>query len=234
MPSPNAQKQLASYRSRRDFSKTAEPSGKAAAKTGGNSYLIQKHAATRLRFDFRLELDGVLKSWAVTKGPSLNPEDKRLAVHVEDHPLEYGSFEGTIPQGQYGGGTVMLWDEGTWDPIGNPQRDLARGNLTFILHGDRLKGRWHLVRMRGRPGEGKRENWLLIKGKDEFADDHGEAAIEKYNTSVVSHRTMEVIAGGKGKTWTRAGAKRKSAAEAKDAVAALKKKEARARKVAPP
>src|SRR5436190_15498031 len=100
----------------------------------------------------------------------------RLEVHVEDHPLDYGSFEGTIPQGQYGGGTVMLWDEGTWEPSGNAARDLAKGNLTFDLHGKRLKGRWHLVRMHGRPGEGKRENWLLIKGKDEYADSHGDAA----------------------------------------------------------
>ena len=145
----------------------------------GHAYLIQKHAASRLHYDFRLELGGVLKSWAVTRGPSLNPEDKRLAVHVEDHPLDYGSFEGTIPQGQYGGGTVMLWDHGTWEPIGNPDRDLARGNLTFILHGKRLKGRWHLVRLRGkRPGDTKRENWLLIKGKDEYADVNGDVTTE--------------------------------------------------------
>jgi len=127
---------LASYRAKRDFSKTREPSGDRASHAAGHSYLTQKHAASRLHYDFRLELGGVLKSWAVTKGPSLNPEDKRLAVHVEDHPLDYGSFEGTIPQGEYGGGTVMLWDLGTWEPIGNPERDLARGNLTFLLHGN--------------------------------------------------------------------------------------------------
>ena len=127
--------ELATYRAKRDFTKTSEPSGVTAHKVAGHAYLIQKHAASRLHYDFRLELGGVLKSWAVTRGPSLNPEDKRLAVHVEDHPLDYGSFEGTIPQGQYGGGTVMLWDHGTWEPIGNPDRDIARGNLTFILHG---------------------------------------------------------------------------------------------------
>jgi len=228
MTSVSPQRQLATYRAKRDFSQTAEPSGATAKPTGaGRSYLVQKHAATRLHYDFRLELDGVLKSWAVTKGPSLNPEDKRLAVHVEDHPLDYGSFEGTIPQGQYGGGTVMLWDEGTWEAIGDAERGLAKGNLTFTLHGKRLKGRWHLVRLRGRPGEGKRENWLLIKGKDEFADANGESAIQQHTTSIVSRRTMEGIAGGKGKTWTRRGAKKKSAEEAKDAVAALMKKKAR-------
>ncbi len=198
--------QLAQYRAKRDFKQTREPSGAKGHRAARQSYLIQKHAASRLHYDFRLELDGVLKSWAVTKGPSLNPEDKRLAVHVEDPPLDYGSFEGTIPQGQYGGGTVMLWDEGTWEPIGNPERDLKRGNLTFNLHGKRLKGRWHLVRLRGnRPGDAKRENWLLIKGKDEFADKHGDAATEKYQKSVVSDRTMEAIAKRSGRSWERRG-----------------------------
>ncbi len=173
--------QLKAYRAKRDFTKTREPSGEKAAASPGFSYLVQKHAASRLHYDFRLELNGVLKSWAVTKGPSLNPEDKRLAVHVENHPLDYGSFEGTIPQGEYGGGTVMLWDQGTWEPAGNPARALARGNLTFIHHGKRLKGRWHLVRLRGnRLGDTKRENWLLIKGKDEYAEAIGEAAIENF------------------------------------------------------
>jgi bifunctional non-homologous end joining protein LigD len=186
---------LARYRAKRDFAKTAEPSGDQGRNCAGHSYLIQKHAATRLHYDFRLELDGVLKSWAVTRGPSLNPADKRLAVHVEDHPLGYGSFEGTIPEGQYGGGTVMLWDEGSWEPVGDPKRGYARGNLTFTLHGKRLKGRWHLVRLRGkRPGDAKRDNWLLIKGKDEYADPHGDAALEKYQRSVVSRRGMEGIA----------------------------------------
>ena len=220
--------ELATYRAKRDFTKTGEPSGEKALEVAGHAYLIQKHAASRLHYDFRLELGGVLKSWAVTRGPSLNPEDKRLAVHVEDHPLDYGSFEGTIPQGQYGGGTVMLWDHGTWEPIGNPDRDLARGNLTFNLHGKRLKGRWHLVRLRGkRPGDTKRENWLLIKGKDEYADANGDAATEKFQKSVVSGRGMEGIARGSGNSWGKTGSRKKSTAEAVDAVKALKKKSTR-------
>jgi bifunctional non-homologous end joining protein LigD len=153
-----------------------------------------------------------------------NPADKRLAVHVEDHPLDYGSFEGTIPQGQYGGGTVMLWDHGTWEPLGDPERDLKRGNLSFNLHGKRLQGHWHLVRLRGtRPGDTKRENWLLIKGKDEYANAHGDAAIQKYQKSVASHRSMEGIAKGSGQSWDKRGARKRTAAEAADAVKALKK-----------
>jgi len=217
---------LARYRSKRDFTKTREPSGDNPRDAAGHRYLIQKHAARRLHYDFRLELDGVLKSWAVTRGPSLNPADKRLAVRVEDHPLEYGSFEGTIPQGEYGGGTVMLWDRGTWTPIGNPRRDYARGNLTFELQGKRLEGRWHLVRLRGhRPGDSKRENWLLIKGKDEYANtDNGDAALEKYQRSVVSQRSMQGIAKAAGQSWGKRGARQKSSREATQAVAALKKK----------
>jgi bifunctional non-homologous end joining protein LigD len=197
-----ASRKLAKYRAKRDFNKTAEPSGAKSAKTSGHSYLIQKHAARRLHYDFRLEMGGTLKSWAVTRGPSLNPEDKRLAVHVEDHPLDYGGFEGTIPKGEYGGGTVMLWDQGAWEPIGNAERGYKKGHLDFELHGKRLKGRWHLVRMHGnRRGDEKRENWLLIKGRDKYADDNGEAALEKFQKSVLSQRSMQGIAGGKGKTW---------------------------------
>lgn len=166
MPAKSARSSaLDRYKAKRDFSQTAEPQGKAVQKRRDAElrYLIQKHDASRLHYDFRLELDGTLKSWAVTKGPSLDPADKRLAVHVEDHPLEYGSFEGTIQQGQYGGGTVMLWDEGTWQPLGNAEESYKKGRLSFILHGKRLKGEWHLVRMGGRARDGKRDNWLLIR-----------------------------------------------------------------------
>jgi bifunctional non-homologous end joining protein LigD len=188
---------LSKYRAKRDFSQTAEPSGKTAQSGAGHAYLIQKHAATRLHYDFRLELDGVLKSWAVTRGPSLNPQDKRLAVHVEDHPLAYGSFEGTIPKGQYGGGTVMLWDRGDWRPLGDAQKDYARGNLTFILNGRRLKERWHLVRLQRNRSADQRDNWLLIKGKDRYSNSNGDVALERYQRSVVSRRGMEGIARSK-------------------------------------
>jgi bifunctional non-homologous end joining protein LigD len=195
-------RKLAKYRAKRDFGKTAEPSGDISKASSGHSYLIQKHAARRLHYDFRLEMNGTLKSWAVTKGPSLNPADKRLAVHVEDHPLAYGDFEGTIPKGEYGGGTVMLWDQGSWEPIGDGQRGCKNGHLDFELHGKRLKGRWHLVRMHGnRRGDEKRENWLLIKGKDEYANEDGDAALEKYQKSVVSSRSMESLASGNAKVW---------------------------------
>lgn len=160
------------YRKKRDFKKTPEPAGRPARKSGarkkGNSFVIQKHAARRLHYDFRLEMDGVLKSWAVTRGPSLVPSDKRLAVHVEDHPLEYGGFEGTIPRGEYGGGTVILWDRGIWSPLNDAHKGYAKGHLEFELEGEKLRGRWHLVRMPKRRGE-KRENWLLIKSDDEAA-----------------------------------------------------------------
>lgn len=200
MAAKRAPKKLALYRAKRDFKKTSEPSGVGPSSAAGNSYLIQKHAARRLHYDFRLEMDGVLKSWAVTKGPSLDPNTKRLAVHVEDHPLDYGSFEGTIPQGQYGGGTVMLWDNGRWEPVGDPHRSYKKGNMTFLLHGKRLKGRWHLVRMHGRPKE-KRENWLLIKGKDQYANEDGDYALTHFQKSVTSGRSMEDIAGKSKKVW---------------------------------
>src|SRR4029434_11235179 len=129
---------LAAYRAKRDFTKTSKPAGK-ASRRGGASFVVQKHDASRLHFDFRLELDGVLKSWAVTKGPSFDPSEKRLAVRVEDHPLDYGDFEGTIPKGQYGGGTVMLWDKGEWEPEGDPHDGLRKGKLSFTLNGQRLK-----------------------------------------------------------------------------------------------
>src|SRR6187399_671706 len=160
---------LEKYRAKRNFKVTPEPRGKAVRKGKHElTFVIQKHAASHLHYDFRLELDGVLKSWAVPKGPSLDPAIKRLAMHVEDHPIEYGSFEGTIPQGEYGGGTVMLWDTGTWEPVNDPHEGIEAGNLKFRLFGERMKGEWVLVHMKGRD-KGKRENWLLIKHKDEYA-----------------------------------------------------------------
>lgn len=194
---------LESYHRKRDFSKTAEPKGRKAPGRGkagkaraGNSFVIQKHDARRLHYDFRLELDGVLKSWAVAKGPSLIAGEKRLAVHTEDHPLEYGDFEGTIPKGEYGGGTVIVWDRGTWEPVFDPHRGLAKGHLEFELHGDKLKGRWHLVRMAGRLRE-KAENWLLIKAEDEFALAEGthDILLEERPESVKTGRVVEEVAG---------------------------------------
>src|ERR1700726_4142665 len=148
---------LETYRKKRNFAATAEPKG-AAPLADSNIFVVQKHDATRLHYDFRLALNGVLKSWAVTKGPSLDPHDKRLAVEVEDHPVGYGDFEGTIPKGQYGGGTVMLWDHGAWEPIGDPAAGLAKGELKFILHGQRLKGKWVLVRMKGKAADNRHPN----------------------------------------------------------------------------
>lgn len=184
---------LAEYNAKRDFRKTAEPAGKKARSAGGNLFIVQKHAATRLHWDFRLEVGGVLKSWAVTKGPSLDPGDKRLAVRTEDHPLSYVEFEGTIPKGEYGGGTVMLWDQGTWEPVaGKSAKDIAEGHLHFRLNGQRMKGEWLLVRMKGRPGE-KRENWLLRKIDDAEAGS-GDALVERELTSVLTGRAMAEIA----------------------------------------
>ncbi len=193
---------LATYRAKRDFSKTVEPSGE-TARTSSNRlrYVIQKHAASRLHYDFRLELDGVLKSWAITRGPSLDPHDKRLAVEVEDHPLDYGDFEGTIPKGQYGGGTVLLWDRGYWTPeedSATPQAALKAGNLKFRLDGVRLHGSWVLVRMKHSRTGGKRNNWLLIKHRDEFARPGDGDSILADDRSVASGRTMTEIAAGKG------------------------------------
>src|SRR3569623_2457864 len=191
---------LKTYQSKRDFTKTAEPSGKRTTKRKAKalSFVVQKHDATRLHYDFRLELDGVLLSWAVTKGPSTNPADKRRAVHVEDHPIDYGGFEGTIPKGEYGGGTVMLWDEGTWEPIGDPHEMMAKGDLKFVLHGKRMKGEWVLVHMKGRDQKtrnGPRENWLLIKHHDEYATET-DGLTERFTTSVETGRDLEGIAKG--------------------------------------
>ncbi|WP_454858429.1 DNA ligase D [Rhizobium binxianense] len=198
-----ASDKLSTYRSKRDFKKTAEPSGeKQIARSNRRRFVIQKHDATRLHYDLRLELDGVFKSWAVTKGPSLDPHDKRLAVEVEDHPLDYGDFEGTIPKGQYGGGTVMLWDRGYWEPEGrkSPEQALAKGDFKFTLEGERLHGSFVLVRMRNDRERGKRTNWLLIKHHDEFSvEESGALILEENATSVASGRTMEMIAAGKGR-----------------------------------
>ncbi len=192
-------KSLTTYRKKRDFEKTSEPSGEARVLPSKRPrFVVQMHAATRLHYDFRLEFDGVFKSWAVTRGPSLDPHDKRLAVEVEDHPLDYGDFEGTIPKGQYGGGTVMLWDRGYWDSD-DPKRGFAKGDLKFTLEGDKLHGSWVLVRMRSDRLGGKRTNWLLIKHRDEFAREGKNNNILDQDRSVASGRTMEQIAAGKGK-----------------------------------
>ncbi len=199
--------QLAKYRAKRDFKITPEPSGDAkksgrARKEQKLEYVIQKHAASHLHYDFRLELDGVLKSWAVTKGPSYYPGDKRLAVQVEDHPLEYGGFEGIIPKGQYGGGTVMLWDRGTWEPVGDAHEGLRKGDLKFILHGEKLHGRWVLVRMGGKYANEAKPNWLLIKEHD--GEEHSPDATpitEEEPNSVASGRDMEEIARARDAVW---------------------------------
>ena len=198
-----ASDKLSTYKQKRDFQKTQEPSGQAKLKASNRRrFIIQKHDATRLHYDLRLELDGVFKSWAVTRGPSLDPHDKRLAVEVEDHPLDYGDFEGTIPKGQYGGGTVMLWDRGYWEPEGNksPEQALAKGDFKFTLEGERLHGSFVLVRMRNDRDGGKRTNWLLIKHHDDFSvEENGAAVLDDNATSVASGRTMEAIAAGKGR-----------------------------------
>lgn len=186
---------LALYNAKRDFAKTAEPAG-TLAPGNGNSFIVQKHDATRLHWDFRLELDGVLKSWAVTRGPSLDPNEKRLAVRTEDHPLSYATFEGTIPKGEYGGGTVMLWDRGTWSVIkGKSAKDLDKGHLHFVLDGERMKGEWLLIRLKPR-GKEKRENWLLRKIDDAYAGGT-DTLVETGLTSVSTGRTMQEIADGK-------------------------------------
>lgn len=208
---PTAREQLAEYRKKRDFRKTAEPEGgKAKAKRAATKrleFVVQKHAASHLHYDLRLELDGVMKSWAVPKGPAPDPAIKRLAMQVEDHPMEYNDFEGTIPRGEYGGGTVMLWDRGWYEPEKGGGEDgvrqgYSKGDLKVVFHGKRLKGSWVLVRTRGwGGGGGGKPAWLLIKHRDDFAEP-GDALVERYTTSVVSKRTMEQIGGaGKRRVW---------------------------------
>jgi bifunctional non-homologous end joining protein LigD len=196
--------QLAKYRSMRDFSTTAEPSGgHGKSKSAGTlPFVIQKHAATRLHYDFRLGWHGVLKSWAVAKGPSYVVADKRLAVQVEDHPMEYGGFEGTIPKGQYGGGTVMLWDEGTWEPVGDADEGFRTGRLKFILHGHKLVGKWTLIRMGGKAAQESKPNWLLIKEHDEFERTARDPCItEEAPDSVVTGRDLAQIAAAADHVW---------------------------------
>ncbi len=191
---------------KRDFTKTAEPDGKAGARSSTRlRFVIQKHAATRLHYDLRLELDGVFKSWAVTRGPSLDPKDKRLAVEVEDHPLDYGDFEGTIPKGEYGGGTVMLWDSGTYsiENAGDRHQNAAahdeweKGELKLDFHGKRIKGSYVLVRTKGTPvsrSSGK-PSWLLIKHRDKYAHPEADSILtDRFKTSVTTGRSMDEIA----------------------------------------
>lgn len=186
---------LETYQSMRDFQATPEPKGRQRNTKGDPVFVIQKHAARRLHYDLRLEMDGVLKSWAVTRGPSLVPGEKRLSVHVEDHPMDYGDFEGTIPEGQYGAGTVIVWDRGTWTPVFDAHKGYAKGHLEFELHGEKLSGRWHLIRMRGKARE-KRENWLLIKGEDGTARDATAPDIlEELPDSVKTGRSIDEVAG---------------------------------------
>jgi bifunctional non-homologous end joining protein LigD len=190
---------LTTYRKKRDFDKTSEPSGdKPVGPSARRRFVIQKHDATRLHYDLRLEFDGVFKSWAVTRGPSLDPHDKRLAVEVEDHPLNYGDFEGTIPESEYGGGTVQLWDRGYWE-TDDPAKGFKKGDLKFTLDGDKLHGSWVLVRMRHDRNGGKRTNWLLIKHRDEYAREGEDNDVLEEDRSVASGRTMAQIAAGKGK-----------------------------------
>ena len=212
-----AKSSLAKYNAKRDFKLTAEPAGKVERGGAGNRFIVQKHDATRLHWDLRLEADGVLKSWAVTKGPSPDPDIKRLAVRTEDHPLAYAEFEGSIPKGEYGGGTVLLWDRGTWEPVaGKSWKNIDEGHLHFTLHGERMKGDWMLIRLKPRPGE-KRENWLLRKINDGFAAT-GDALVERDLTSVLTGRSMAEIAADPGGSHALAGKTGKTfAAEMQDA-----------------
>jgi bifunctional non-homologous end joining protein LigD len=195
----SAPPKLREYRRKRDFTRTPEPAGKARA-APGRSFVVQKHAASRLHYDFRLELDGVLKSWAIPKGPSLDPADKRLAMQTEDHPVEYGGFEGVIPEGEYGGGTVLVWDRGTWTPEGDPQVGLRKGRLTFALEGRKLRGRWHLVRLAGRDRDRGR-SWMLIKSGDDEARRTRSQIVDDQPLSVATGRRIEEIAADRDRVW---------------------------------
>src|SRR5215216_2434417 len=193
---------LKEYKRKRDFRKTPEHQGGDTKALPGLQFVVQKHAASRLHYDFRLEYDGTLKSWAVPKGPSLDPTVKSLAVQVEDHPLGYATFEGTIPQGEYGGGTVMVWDRGTWEPEVDPSKGFKQGKLKFQLHGEKLHGSWALVRMGGRAGDGGK-NWLLIKHRDEDAKPLAKFDITKREPrSVRTGREMDQIASDADAVWS--------------------------------
>jgi bifunctional non-homologous end joining protein LigD len=194
-----AQKRLARYRERRRFDVTPEPKGRAAARGRGAApgFVVQKHAARNLHYDFRLEHGGVLLSWSVPKGPSLSPSDRRLAVRTEDHPLEYADFEGVIPKGEYGAGAVIVWDRGRWTPEGDAEDALRRGRLTFTLDGEKLRGRWHLIRTNL---DGKRENWLLFKARDAEAR-ASDGIVETRPESAISGRSIEQVAAAKGRVW---------------------------------
>ncbi|MGE4064422.1 MAG: DNA polymerase ligase N-terminal domain-containing protein [Rhodospirillaceae bacterium] len=191
---------LKKYQRMRDFSVTAEPSGHERVGVKGHSFVVQKHAASHLHYDFRLEMDGVLRSWALAKGPSVDPAVKRLAMQTEDHPLAYGGFEGIIPKGQYGGGTVMLWDRGTWEPIGDEHETYRSGRMKFRLNGDKMHGQWALVRMKPKPNE-RNPAWLLIKDKDEYAAPGDADALLKDDKSVKTGRDMEDIAASTKDVW---------------------------------
>ncbi len=228
---------LATYKSKRDFARTREPRGDAAGTTDGHLFVVQKHDATRLHWDFRLEMGGVLKSWAVTRGPSLDPDDKRLAVRTEDHPMSYARFEGAIPKGEYGGGTVMLWDEGSWEAVGgkDPAKTIEQGHIHVVLHGTRMKGEWLMIRLKPRPGE-KRENWLLRKIDDAAAGASG-TLVETALTSVSSGRTMAQIASGGDPVWHSDAGKAKAdpkAANAPGKAPPRSKRRPAGRKASPP
>jgi bifunctional non-homologous end joining protein LigD len=229
----SVKEKLSTYRKKRDFSITPEPgTGTRAKLGGGNSFVIQKHAARNLHYDFRLELDGVLLSWSVPKGPTLKPGEKRLAVRTEDHPLDYASFEGIIPKGEYGGGTVIVWDRGHWQPEDDPRAGLKKGRLTFTLEGEKLQGRWHLVRTR--TGGDKHENWLLFKSRDEASRDAAGATITELRPeSVQSGRSIEEVGEAPEGVWhsnraakpkprSRARAPAKKAEEPRDVVSLVK------------
>jgi bifunctional non-homologous end joining protein LigD len=211
---PRARGSLTEYKRKRDFRITAEPDGRVSprrstARRGGLAFVVQKHAASHLHYDLRLELDGVMRSWAVPKGPSRDPAEKRMAVQVEDHPMAYNSFEGTIPKGEYGGGTVMLWDQGTYtadelppgeDPEAFIAGELERGKLSFTFHGERLRGSYALVRTRR--SDGGKAQWLLIKHRDEHVDAERDLT-EEFDTSVTTGRSMDDIAAGRARRPSR-------------------------------